>query len=86
MQSKNLLVGENILNSLIYGHVKIGDEATTRRILGLMGQSGIPTTVSTVEAVLCGYAESGDILKMSMLIREIRKKGSNRENVDLKVA
>ena len=83
MQSKNLLVGENILNSLIYGHVKVGDEATTRRILSLMAQSGIPSTVSTVEAILCGYAESGDILKMSMLIREVRKKGSSK-NVDLK--
>ena len=84
MQSKNLLVGENILNSLVYGHVKVGDEATTRRILGLMGQSGIPTTVSTVEAILCGFAESGDILKMSMIIREVRRKGVERKDVDLK--
>ena len=84
MQSKNLLVGENILNSLVYGHVKVGDESTTRRILGLMIQSGIPTTVSTVEAILCGYAESGDILKMSMIIREVRKKGVGKKDVDLK--
>ena len=84
MQSKNLLVGENILNSLVYGHVKVGDEATTRRILGLMTQSGIPTTVSTVEAILCGYAESGDILKMSMIIREVRRKGVEKKDVDLK--
>ena len=84
MQSKNLLVGENILNSLVYGHVKVGDESTTRRILGLMSQSGIPTSVSTVEAILCGYAEAGDILKMSMIIREVRKKGAGKGEVDLK--
>lgn len=84
MQTKNLLVGENILNSLIYGHLKVGDEITASKIIGLMAQTGISTTVSTVEAILCGYAEKGDILKMSMVIKEARKKRVSDNQVDLR--
>ncbi|KAJ6650150.1 Leucine-rich PPR motif-containing protein, mitochondrial [Pseudolycoriella hygida] len=61
MRSRQLSIGEQVFNALIWGHSQAFDIKSSVAILSHMKESGIEPTVLTYNALLCAYAKHGKI-------------------------
>ncbi|XP_014665082.1 PREDICTED: leucine-rich PPR motif-containing protein, mitochondrial-like [Priapulus caudatus] len=83
MKSAELPINENVFNSLITGHSKAKDMESAAGILDIMRNAQLEPSSDTYTALLCGYAENGDIANINKYIEDAEKRATYLGDKDL---